>query len=580
MAPVPRTTKFPQYAPDITNLTTGVSALVQNVVPRPDGYGPFKSLIAFTKSLPGPCRGYFYARRADGSILLYGATATDLYLMNNSDLTWTRVSKGGVSYASVSNGSNWQFTQFNDTVIAVQQNTAPQFYTIGSSAAFADLAGSPPQAGSATVIGFFLVLSELLSNPRRVQWSDLGSIVTWTAGVGLSDFQDMSDGGAVRTVTGSDAFGVIFQDATVRSMTYAPGSATVFNIVRLARDETLLTKYSVINIGTTIYYQSAQGYKRIDAGGAPVPIGKGRVDDTVKADFDRSNLRMMIGASDPTQTRVYWAYKSISGQAGLLDKILVYDPAIGDGGQFSIITGQTLEYIASLARPGLTLENMDAIAPTPINITAVANNGAGKVRLTVDSVDNGKFKIAGHNFIVIQGVAGFPSLNAAFLNTQYAIIDGTHLDITSVNFAAGYTGGGQIGGSLDQLTFSLDDISPAAAAELSAVDSTHSVGFFSGPNMEAIIEGDEEGDDGDNMVFIEGLKPITDCKTVYGSIGRRATAQQDTVSYTAERQVNSFGVCNLLCETRLARARLRFPFGAAWRYARAVMAYVEIAGED
>lgn len=580
MPAAPRTTVFPQYAPDVTNLTTGVSALVQNLVPRVDGYGPFKALVPFTQALPGVCRGYFYARRADGSVLLFGATATNLYLMNNTDLTWVNVSKGGGPYAAVSNSSNWQFAQFNDTVIAVQQNTVPQAYTIGSSTVFADLGGSPPQAGSVSVVGLFLVLCELLSNPRRVQWSDLAGITTWTAGVGLSDFQDLSDGGSARLVTGSDAFGIIFQDETIRSMTYAPGSVTVFNIVRIASKETLLTRYSVITIGTTIYYQSAQGFKKIEAGGVPQPIGKGRVDDTVRADFDKSNLRMMVGASDPTQTRIYFAYKSISGQQNLLDKILVYDPAIGQGGQWSIITDQEIEYLASLARPGLTLENMDAIAPTPIVILAVANNGAGKVRLTVDTVDNGHFRIAGHNFVVIYGATGFTAINGAFLSTQVSIIDATHVDLNTVNFAGGYTGGGQIGGSLDQLTFSFDDISPSAAAELSAVDNLHRVGFFSGPNLEAILETDEQGDDAGNMLFISGARPITDCKTVAGSIGKRQTAQEDAVVYTAESVIDAYGVCNFLCETRLARMRLRFPFGAAWRYARAVMVFVDLAGED
>jgi hypothetical protein len=576
----PRTTPFPQYAPDLSNLTTGVSNFIENLVPRPDGYGPFKSLVPFSRPMPAPCRGYFYARKADGSVVLFGATSTDLYIMSNVDLTWTRVSKGAVSYAQVANEKNWQFTQFNDTVIAVQQNTVPQAYTIGSSTAFADLGGSPPQAGSVSVIGLFLVLTDLLSNPRRVQWSDLGAITTWTAGIGLSDFQDMSDGGAARLVTGSDLYGVVFQDETVRSMTYAPGSATVFNIVRLAARETLATRGSVINVGTTIYYQSTQGYKKIEAGGAPQPIGKGRVDDTFKADLDQSNLRFMIGASDPTQTRVYWAYKSVGGQAGLLDKILVFDPALDEGGRWSIINGMQIEFIASLARPGLTLENMDAIAPTPINITGVADNGGGKVRLTVDTVDNGKFKIAGHNFIVIQGVNGFSALNSAFLSSQIAIIDGTHVDILSVNYTAGYVNGGQIGGSLDQLTFSFDDISPAAASQLSAIDNLHQVGFFTGPNMEAIIESDEEGDDGDQMVFISGVKPITDCPGVLASIGKRQTAQDIALTYTAEKAVNSRGDCNILCETRLARVRLRFPFGAAWKYVRAAMVKIDIAGED
>src|SRR6478609_7152297 len=185
-----RPVALPPYAPDVTSLMTGVSSLIQNVVPRVDGYGPMQSLQRFSKIGPGVCRGYFFARRADGSILVFFATSTDLYLVNNTDLSWIKVSKGGAAYNAVPNDANWQFVQFNDTILATQQNTVVQAFTLGSSTEFADLAGSPPQAGSIAIVGFFVVLTDLLSNTRRVQWSDLGNITVWTAGVGLSDFQD------------------------------------------------------------------------------------------------------------------------------------------------------------------------------------------------------------------------------------------------------------------------------------------------------------------------------------------------------------------------------------------------------
>lgn len=572
------TIKFPQFAPDITSLGTGVSSLIQNVYPRLDGYGPVPDIAQLTKSLPAPCRGYFFARKADGSIGVFAGTSTDLYVLNNTDFTWINVSKGGVPYGALINSSNWQFAQFNDTVVAVQVNTVPQAISLTSLTTFADLGGSPPSAGCVAVVNFFLVLTELLSNSRRVQWCDLGNIIQWTAGVGLADFQDLPDGGSAHGISGGDAYGLVFQDSCVRSLIYAPGSAVTFQITRIAQDETLFAKYSIVNAGTRTFYNSAQGFKMVDGGAAPVPIGKGRVDDFFKNDVDISNLQLVIGSSDPTQTRIIFGYKSKSGAAGLIDKALCYDWSIGQG-EWSIIVGLALEYIATLAQPGLTLENLDAIAPTPLNILAEANNGAGKVRLTLDAVANANFQIAGQNFIVIQGVAGGPAgVNGTHLAANITIVDPTHIDLLAINFAAGYTGGGKIGGSLDALGFSLDSISAAAVAKLSAVDSSHAVGFFAGPNKEAIIETDEQDQNG-ILVFISSLTPLTDCPTAKCSVGGRKTAQQAAPVYSTETTVNASGRCPQLVETRYPRGRLRCPAGAVWTYARGIQPEAQEAGD-
>jgi hypothetical protein len=94
-------------------------------------------------------------------------------------------------------------------------------------------------------------------------------------------------------------------------------------------------------------------------------VGKEKFDRFFFGDYDQANLQLIIGAPDPEGTRVYWAYKSQSGQAGLFDKILVYDYALARAA-LVLMTG---EYIATLARPGLTLESLDSIST---NIDALA----------------------------------------------------------------------------------------------------------------------------------------------------------------------------------------------------------------
>lgn len=562
---------FGPWKPDLASINNQSASIISGCVPRADGFGPFQSLQAFTQALPSGCRGFFFARRTDGSISVFAGTITDLYELNNTTFAWIVVSKGGVPYSQLVTTANWQFAQFNDLVIAVQQGTAPQKFILSSSVAFVDLGGSPPTAAFVTIVGFFLVLSGLLSNPQRVQWSDLGAPETWTAGIGLADFQDMSDGGNVGNLSGGDAFGVIFQQESIRSITYAPGSPVVFQIARVSTQETLFADYSIINVGNMTFYLGASGFKMIVGSGAPTPIGKERVDRTFFADVDRGNLQLVVGASDPTSTRVYWAYKSQQGQAGLFDKLMVYDYAL-DAWTVLPISG---EYISSLAKPGLTLEQLDAIAPGALTVTGAANNGAGLIRLTLNAISSAQYAIAGQNFIVVQGVTGTVEANGPWVPI---IVDSTHIDLKGSTFTHAYTGGGALGGSLDALPFSLDSIAKASTAQLGGFNAQNQLGFFDGPNIEAILE-TSDGNGVGNLVEINGLRPMTDCATGLACIGTRMNSSAVPV-YSPEVVMDDQGWCEAYVETRYARGRLRLPAGATWSWAQGIEPDVAVAGEN
>jgi hypothetical protein len=469
---------FGDYRPDLSAYQNASSQLIQNVVPRADGYGPFADFTAFTSALPAACRGFFYARKTDGSIVVFAGTATKLYQLSNSDFSWADVSKAGGSYTSLPSSDHWQLAQFGNLVLAVQANTVPQVFDLTSSSAFADLGGSPPQARYIAVVGRFVVLSGLLSTPYRIQWSGLNGVTTWTSGVNSSDYQDLPDGGIVRGVAGGE-YGVIFQETAMRRMVYVPGSPVIFNIERITEDKGLMAPYSLIRAGDKIFFLAPQGFHGMVSTGAPTPIGKERFDRTFFADFDSGSIQLIIGAADPAQTRIYWAYKSSSGITGQFDKVLCYDYALD---RASIIAMRG-EYLASLARPGLTLENLDSIS-----------------------------------------------------------------------------------GSLDALPFSLDDVSTAALSKLSAVSTTHKLGFFTGPNLEATLDTSEQGLDGGRRARVKGFRPITDAASCFGAVGARENVQS-AVGYSAEQAVNAKGLCPANVSTRLARGRLRIPAGASWSFA-------------
>jgi hypothetical protein len=537
------------WTPDLFDLNTSLTDSLKNVLARGDGYMPFQDFSALTAALPGACRGFFFARTA-GALTVFAGTATNLYLLNLTDFTWSNVSKSGGPYADVASDAHWQFAQFNNVVVAVQENVVPQKYDTSADSAFSDLAGSPPQASYVSVINRFLVLSGLLSNPYRVQWSDLNNIVQWSTG--LADSQDLPDGGTVRGVVGGE-FGIIIQDLSMRRMIFSPGSDVVFQIDRLSKDTGALAPYSIVNASEKVFFLSPRGFIMSDGNGSLNPIGKERVDRTFLATFDDTNLQLVIGAADPTANRVLWSYRSKDGgTASVFDKILAYDWVLD---KWSIIE-MLGEYLAPLARPGLTLESLDKASPGALSITGAANNGSGLIRITVATGT-----LTTGQVVTITGVGGVTNANGTWTIT---VIDGTHIDLQGSTFAGVYTSGGTVGGSLDALTSSLDTFAVSALAQIAMASSAHTIGFFSGANLEAVIETSEQNDLG-FRTYVNGIFPVTDADTVSVSVAMRDRFNVDA-TYGTESTMNSDGYCPLLEEGRYLRARMRIPAGTDWSF--------------
>jgi hypothetical protein len=563
---------FGEFKPDVSDYQGQHTKNIMNVMPKGDGYGPVASLAAATSGLAGACRGYFYARKNDGSIQVFAGTATKLYSLNTTDLTWTDVSKSGGSYSALASSAQWQFAQFNNFIIAVQQNTAPQVYDLTMSTEFADLSGSPPQASYISIVNRFVVLSGLISpNVYRVQWSALNDVTGWTSGLNSSDYQDLPDGGIVRGVAGGE-YGIIVQDASIRLMTFAQGTPYVFSITRIAQDDGIYAPGSLIAAGDRVFFCSPSGFKMIPPGGYPTPIGKERVDRTFFADVDVNNLQLMIGAHDPKQTRVFWAYKSINGPGAQFDKILCYDWVLDKWSP--ILTSG--EYMASLSRPGTTLEGLDQLYTKTVSST-----------VTITSANPGLVTWTNHGLTAGSGVnftttGGLPTNIVS--GTNYFIAAGsTGLTANTFNVSASSTGatisttaGTQSGvqtayhSDIDTIALSsLDDISNSAIASLSSVNTSHALGFFTGGNLEATLETPEQGADG-KRIFVKGMRPVCDAATIYCSVSQRETPNA-TSTYSAETIIDAnTGVAPQRVSTRYARGKIRVTAATTWTYALGV----------
>lgn len=566
---------FSEYRPDVSDYEGNTSKNIVNVVPRGDGYGPFPALFPFTAALPANCRGYFYARKNDGSIAAFAGTSTKLYQLNNTSQTWTDVSRSGGTYTALGTNAQWQFAQFNNYVFATQVNDKLQIFDLTSSSAFADRADSNcPQAGFVAVVNQFLVLTGIASpNVYRVQWSglaDVSSSSAFTSGVNSSDFQDLADGGIVRGIAGNSQMATVFQDAGIKTFTYAPGADYIFYVQALSQDDGIYAPYSLIRSGDKIFWVSPQGFKVLLPGGYPTPIGKERIDRTFFADVDTGNLQLVIGANDPTQTRVYFAYKSQAGAAGQFDKMLVYDWAL-DKWTPLIISG---EYLASLSKPGITLEGVDAAygTGTPVAATSLTTAGVWTIGVTGASVGRG-VQITSSGTLPSGYTAGTPYyVNGGTFNTFTLSASGGVGALAGPTITSSSTGSGTLYYAVESIETlnlsSLDAISNAALSQLSGISASGALGFFTGGNLQATLETPEHGGDG-RRIFVRGARVVSDAPTINVQVSGRESPQA-AQTYTAASSIDARGFAPQRLSTRYSRTRVVIPSGTSWTFAAGV----------
>lgn len=362
---------FPAWKPDVTDYEGNASLTISGVLPRGDGYGPVPAPIVYSQALPAACKGAFVAWLSDGTVRIFAGTTNKLYALNNSTLAWADVSKASGTYTALPvNTDNWTFCQFGNLVIACQANARPQYFDLLTSTLFENLdllpgaIGIPPNAKYVSVVGGFVVLSGITNatgsvagaNPYRIMWSGLNAPGTWDAFTNSSDFQDLPDGGIVRGVAGGES-GVILQDNAIRKMTYTQEVTLVFQIERISQDKGLYAPYSLTRAGDTIFFMGGAGVFNLVPGGLPTEIGKAKFNRFLMNDLDRTRLDLVIGASDPRQSRLLLTYRSaMATTSGLFDKIIIYDYLL-DKASLLPLTG---EYLCTMAQAGTTLENLTA----------------------------------------------------------------------------------------------------------------------------------------------------------------------------------------------------------------------------
>lgn len=342
-----------EYRPDVSTLNGVYSDEIRNVLVADGSYIPAKDFAAMADALGESPLGGIAVIGTDGSVRIFAGSATKLWLLDNTDLTFDDVSQAATTYAAT-NSAPWSFAAFGNFVIAVNANDDPQVFEIGTDIVFRDLAGSPPRAGIVKIWGDFVALMGLASNKNRVHWSGLNDCEFWTPGSNNCDYQDFPDGGAVQG--SSEATNpIVFLERSIYRTTFVPGSVEIFSFQKIHDKRGAKSPYSIATRGAYSFYCEEGGFFQISPDGAINAIGFEKVDRTVFTRLNSSSISKIQGVVDPFYSRVYWVVDYAG--AGTYSEMLVYDWNLS---KWTVLDVQ-VKQIFPLATIGYTLEGLDAI---------------------------------------------------------------------------------------------------------------------------------------------------------------------------------------------------------------------------
>jgi len=292
--------EFPAYEPDRSTLETNNTNVVQNVLPKAGGWGPMKKHASVATALPSVPKGALSVIDSNGDSHIFCGTTTHLYKYDTGTLDWTDVSTAATTYG-VPSGDMWDFHQFGDIVLCTNIVDGLYYYDLSSGSTFVH-ASAAPKAKYVTNVGEYVVLAHLISEPNRVQWSEIGTVTGWTLGDQGSDRQDLPDGGDIRGITFGESRVFIFQANCLREMQYVGGRYVMqFEKINTARG--LAAPHSLIEAGNTFFWLDEDGFYEGTSGD---PIGDEKVDMTFVETYDQGLLFDVQGAADPVNKIVWW----------------------------------------------------------------------------------------------------------------------------------------------------------------------------------------------------------------------------------------------------------------------------------
>jgi hypothetical protein len=338
--------KFEEWLPDQPAIA-GQLLEAKNVYPVSIGYAPFNSAEDFSNAASENLNSIFAGKFGD-EVKLFAGGETKLFQFDSTNLNMLDVSKAG-GYSSL---HYWKFAQFGKVVLATNNSTPIQAWTMGVSSAFADLSASAPTAKYITVVRDFVFAAHLgTTEPSKVQWSDINDETNWVSGsTSQSDYQILPDGGNITGITGGE-FGLIFLEKAIYRATYS-GSPLFFQFDAISRGLGCFAGNSIAQYGATSFFLADDGFYMCD-GNTVTGIGVEKIDRYFFRDCDLTDLETMSTAVDPIKKLVVWNYSNVDGGRS----ILVYNFKLNKWSR--VETDTTV--VGQASTVGTTLEGLAAI---------------------------------------------------------------------------------------------------------------------------------------------------------------------------------------------------------------------------
>lgn len=367
-----------EFAPDSATLDE-LSAYILNALPYSQrSYGPVGELGEVGTALTERCQGARSFKTGLG-VVNFAGDDNALYLFNGT--SWNDVTQSATTYSCAATDF-WAFQDFGNEVLAMNGTNAMQTWTIGTSTKFdvrTASAGSVPVSRYACVIKDFFVVANITGAQNRVQWPDINTTNAWSGG--LASSQDLPSGGQIVGIVGGE-FGTIFSRNEIRTMTFI-GAPDVFQFDVISNNRGCDIPGSIASYQGSIFFHAPDGFWLL-TGGAPTPIGAGKVDRWFNSRLDKSKLHLVRSIVDPVAKRYYIAYPTTQSGSGRNSEVLVYDFSFQRWAPIAIEVDELFGARLSLST---TLEGLDAAYPNldtmPVSLDSEEFTGSEEQTLAV-----------------------------------------------------------------------------------------------------------------------------------------------------------------------------------------------------
>jgi len=424
---------FGQWAPDLPIYKNDGLVELMNAKPAARSYEPMNDLLPTSNALDGRCLGMFGTMDEGRVAFNFAGDNAKLYQLSGN--TWSNVSQAG-NY-TVADDETWSFDKFGNLVIAVVWGEAPQQFDITSAALFSDLSATAPKARHVGVVRDHVVLGNINDAvdgdvPYRVHWSPaLDPTGVWTPDIAtLAGRQDLAgDGGWVQGIVGGE-FGIVFQEWSVWRMSLA-GLPVIWQFDEIEKRQGTPSPRSIIKYRNLAYYLGQDGFYATDGGGPSQAIGDNRIDRFVASDLQPNAHAAVVGAVDPEDQMLYWAYPGADAVGGVPNRMVIYSISDNKWGVADI----DVEYLGWLRTDSQDMDtDINALYPNldlmPISLDSTQWGSQGR-------------RIAGFGPLHTSGSFDGSPLTATFRTGAHSLSDSKQRHLVQ-NFRPLVEGGGTI----------------------------------------------------------------------------------------------------------------------------------------